>query len=127
MADECKVPAVTGEQKNAQTAVCRACGTKVFLAGAATLVESTVELPGKLLGREEAVTFDKAFKVPNRFAFENVAVTRPTGGADLPFRLLACGECDVGPIGIARGIPANGSEAASEEYLVFPGRVAYLE
>jgi Mss4 protein len=126
MADESKAPAVTEEGKNAQTAVCRACGTKVFLAGAATLVDAGVVLPGELLGAEEAVTFDKAFQVPSRFGFENVSVTRPTSKEAVSFRLLACGECDVGPIGIARGIPANGEEAAHEEYLVFPGRVAYI-
>lgn len=129
---------VREDGRNASLVVCRHCGSKILLPGAAQMSDGETEvfLPSVTFDKREAGdpaakgdTYTRLWMVTDRMAFENVGVSRPVeAGApvqresDASFRYLTCADCERGPLG---AVPDLGNRAG-EHYYIAPDRVRFV-
>ena len=88
-------------EKNQGKIVCKLCKTVALSANVAAKVNVTdgLVLPIMTKKREDGKDFDKytvVWSVDDPWAFDNITVCRPSKDGIV---YLACGECEIGPIG----------------------------
>ena len=104
---------LTPTSHNALTLQCLFCHCAILLPSAALHVHRTLPLPPLMPGLAEP---EDVWVVRDQMAFENVGVTRVTGEGG--YKLLVCGNCDRGPIGMS-------FTAEPSVFYVAHGRVRY--
>ena len=87
---------LTPSSHNARTLQCLFCSSPILLPSSSSYLRRSLPLPPLLPSQPDP---EHLWLVRDQMAFENVGVTRPTGG-DGGHKLLVCGNCDRGPIGI---------------------------
>ena len=88
---------LTPTSHNARTLQCLFCSSPILLPSTATYVRRSLPTLPPLLPHLPPP--EHVWLVQDQMAFENIAVTRPTGAAG-DHKLLVCGNCDRGPVGL---------------------------